>query len=84
MLAKIGVKLVELNPEALTIRDNKGETPLDIARRSGACAEITSVCGLLSLIPEEVRLLGGEEMERLYAPVFYWMKEMVMWIQSRS
>jgi len=32
-------------------------TPLDIALRNGACAEIIS---LLSLTPEEVFLLGGE------------------------
>jgi len=41
-----------LNSEALTTRDNKGETPLNIARRSGACAEII---GLLSLTPEAAR-----------------------------
>ena len=33
-LASVGVQSIELNPEALTTRDNKGETPLDIARRS--------------------------------------------------
>jgi len=69
------------NPEALTTRDNKGESPLDIARRSGACAEII---GLLSLTPEEADSLDNEGMSRLYAPVVYWMKEMVIWITSRS
>jgi len=54
------------NPEALTTRDNKGETPLDIARRSGACAEII---GLLSQTPEEALSLGGKGILRLYAPV---------------
>ena len=33
-LASVGVESICLNPEALTTRDNKGETPLDIARRS--------------------------------------------------
>ena len=80
-LADVGVQSICLNPEALTTRDNKGETPLDIASRSGACAEIIS---LLSLTPEEARSLGGKGMDRLYAPVFYWWDEMGDWIQSRS
>jgi len=75
MLLSIG-----LNDEALTTRDNKGETPLDIARRSGACAEII---GLLSLTPEEARSVG-KGMGRLYAPVAYWRSEMIVWIKSRS
>ena len=65
-LPEVGVVSITLNPEALTTRDNNGETPLDIARRSGACAEII---GLLSLTPEEARSLGFMEMLRLYAPV---------------
>jgi len=81
VLAWVGVQSIDLNPEALTTRDNKGETPIDIARRSGACAEII---GLLSLTPEEVRSLGGKEMRRLYAPVAYWRGEMGLWIKSRS
>jgi len=60
-LAKVGVLSIELNFEALTTRDNEGETPLDIALRSGACAEII---GLLSLTPEEARSLDEEEMFR--------------------
>jgi len=70
-----------LNLQALTTRDNKGETPIDIASRSGACAEII---GLLSRTPEEARSLGGEGMTRLYAPVAYWTSEMGLWIKSRS
>jgi len=54
-LASVGVYSIWFNPEALITRDNKGETPLDIARRSGTCAEIT---GLLSHTPEEARSLG--------------------------
>ena len=77
-LAHVGVQSICFNHEALITRDNKGETPLDIARRSGACAEII---GLLSLTPEEARSLGMG-MFRLYAPVAYWMSEMVGWIQS--
>ena len=69
------------NPEALIARDNEGKTPLDIARRSGACAEII---GLLSQTPEEVRSLKWEEIQRLYAPVSCWWSEMVGWINSRS
>jgi len=80
-LADVGVQSICWNPKALTTRDNKGETPVDIARRSGACAEII---GLLSLTPEEVRSLGYKGMYRLYAPVAYWQDEMVGWIQSRS
>jgi len=79
-LAHVGVRSISYNVEALTTRDNKGETPIDIARRSGACAEIIS---LFSLTPEEVRSLGME-MLRLYAPVTYWMSEMSGWIRSRS
>jgi len=79
-LASVSVWSICLNPEALTTRDNKGETPIDIARRSGACAEIIS---LLSLTPEEARSLG-KEMFRLFAPVGHWKKEMVLWITSRS
>jgi len=80
-LAFVGVHSVWLNLQALTARDNKGEAPIDIARRSGACAEII---GLLSHTPEEVRSLGGQKMLRLYAPVGYWRNEMVKWINSRS
>jgi len=80
-LAQVGVDSICLNPRALTTRDNKGETPIDIARRSGACAEIIS---LLSQTPEEARSLGEEEMERLYAPVAYWNNEMADWIRLRS
>jgi len=80
-LASVGVQSICCNPEALTTRDKEGETPLDIARRSGACAEII---GLLSITPEEVRSLGGKEMFRLYAPVGSWTGEMVVWIKSQS
>jgi len=80
-LTNVGVSSICLNPEALTTRDDKGETPLDIARRSGACAEII---GLLSLTPEEARSLGEMGMRRLYAPVAYWRGEMCDWIRSRS
>jgi len=80
-LTFVGVQSVGLNYEALTTRDNKGETPLDIAHRSGACAEII---GLLSITPEEARSLGGDEMYRLYAPVAYWRSEMIGGIRSRS
>ena len=80
-LAHVGAQSIGYNEEALTTRDNKGETPIDIARRSGACAEII---GLLSLTPEEARSLGWKGMLRLYAPVGYWMVEMVEWINSRS
>jgi len=81
ILAEVGVFSIGWNPEALTTRDNKGETPIDIARRSGAYAEII---GLLSLTPEEAYSLGWKEMLRLYAPVAYWRNEMVKWIKSRS
>jgi len=80
-LAYVGVQLIFLNPEALTTRDKEGKTPLDIARRSGACAEMIN---LLSHTPEEVDSLGEEEMARLYAPVAYWRGEMNDWIKSRS
>ncbi len=80
-LALVGVQSICWNPEALTTRDNKGETPLDIARRSGACAEII---GLLSITPEEARSLSFKGMAHLYAPVAYWRSEMDGWIQSRS
>ena len=81
MFLPCGHGLDWLHQEALTTRDNKGETPLDIAHRSGACAEII---GLLSITPEEARSLGGEEMRRLYAPVAYWGNEMIGWIESLS
>jgi len=80
-LADVGVDSIELNFEALTTRDKEGETPIDIASRSGACAEII---GLLSNTPEEARSLGMKEMYRLYAPMAYWRDEMTTWIQSRS
>jgi len=81
VLAAVGVRSIAWNPEALTTRDNKGETPLDIAHRSGACAEIID---LLSLTPEEACSLGLKGMTRLYAPVAYWRSEMTGWIRSRS
>ena len=81
VLAYVGVQSILWNEEALITRDNKGETPLDIARRSGACAEII---GLLSLTPEKVRLLEFKGMLCLYAPVAYWWTNMSMWIDSRS
>jgi len=80
-LALVGVQWINLNPEALITRDNNGDTPIGIARRSGACAEII---GLLSHTPEAARSLDVKEMLRLYAPVAYWMDEMAGWIQSRS
>ena len=80
-LAFVGVQSIWLNYEALITRDNKGETPLDIASRSGACAEII---GLLSHTREEARSLCLKGMRRLYAPVAYWQNEMGGWIQSRS
>jgi len=80
-LAFVGVQSICLNDEAFTTRDNKGETPIDIARRSGACAEII---GLLSLTPEEAHSLGWKGMARLYATVAYWWDEMHDWIRSRS
>ena len=72
-LADVGVQSIWLNPEALTTRDKEGKTPLDIASRSGACAEII---GLLSLTPEEARSLEWKGMTRLYAPVAYWRSAM--------
>jgi len=80
-LAYVGVTSICLNEEALITRDKEGETPIDIARRSGACAKII---GLLSLTPEEVRSLDGEGMRRLYAPMAHWTDEMARWIESRS
>jgi len=80
-LAGVGVDSICNNLQALTTRDKEGETPLDIAHRSGACAEII---GLLSLTPDEALSLGWKGMARLYAPVAYWMVEMNTWIQSRS
>jgi hypothetical protein len=73
------VQSICFNYEALITRDNKGETPLDIARRSGACAEIIAL-----LIPEAARPLGMDGMLRLYAPVSHWRGTMAGWIQSRS
>ena len=64
VLAMVGVESICYNYEALATRDKEGETPLDIASRSGACAEIIN---LLSLTPDEVLSLGGEEMRQLYA-----------------
>jgi len=81
ILAAVGVHSIWFNEEALTTRDNKGETPIDIALRSGACAEII---GLLSLTSEEADSLEWEGMLRLYAPVSYWRSEMSLWIRSRS
>jgi len=77
----VGVNSISFNLQALITRDNEGETPIDIARRSGACAEII---GLLSLTPEEGHSLGFKGIYRLYAPVAYWRSEMGGWIQSRS
>jgi len=73
-LAFVGEQSICFNPEALTTRDKEGKTPIDIASRSGACAEII---GLLSLTPDEARSLGWMEMRRLYAPVAHWRNEMV-------
>jgi len=80
-LAMVGVQSICWNEEALTTRDKEGKTPIDIAHRSGACAEII---GLLSLTPKEALSLGWKEMARLYAPVTYWRNEMDGWIKSRS
>ena len=57
------VQAICWNKEALITRDKEGETPLDIARRSGACAEII---GLLSLTPEKARSFGSKGMCCLY------------------
>ena len=82
-LADVGVLSIGFNPKALTARDKEGETPLDIASRSGACAEI--IIGLLSITPRQfVRSLGTMGMGRLYAPVACWRDKMPQWIFSRS
>ena len=39
-LAYVGMQSIWYNIQALTTRDKEGKTPIDIARRSGACAEI--------------------------------------------
>jgi len=80
ILADVAVLTLIYNFEALATRDKEGKTPIDIASRSGACAEIIN---LLSLTPEEARS-GYDGMYRLYAPVAYWQDEMVGWIGSRS
>ena len=81
VLAYVCVVLVVFNKNTLATRNKKGETPLDIARRSGACAEII---GLLSHTPEEADSLSWD-MARVYAPVCYWTSEMNVWIsRSRS
>jgi len=80
-LAFVGVQSICFNLQALITRDKEGKTPIDIARRSGACAEII---GLLSLTPEEADSLEWKEMLRLYAPVAYWWEEMLGGIESRS
>jgi len=80
-LAFVGVYSIWFNLQALTTRDKEGETPIDIASRSGACAEII---GLFSLTPEEADPLSWKGMARLYAPVAYWYNEMAGWIKSRS
>jgi len=77
----VGVYSIGLYYEALTTRDNDGETPLDIALRSGACAEIIS---LLSLTPEAVRSLREKEMARLHAPVAYWRDEIIILFEQQS
>jgi len=82
-LAYVGVQSITFNLQALTTRNNKGDSPIDIARRSGTCAEI--IIRLLSQTPEAAHSLGGGKgMVRLYAPVAYWMIEMIGWITSRS
>ena len=81
VLAFVGVQSICNNLQALTTRDKEGKTPIDIAHKSGACAEII---GLLSLTPEEVRSLGMKGLYRLYAPVGYWTREMCLWIRTRS
>ena len=80
VLAYVCVVLVVFNKNTLATRNKKGETPLDIARRSGACAEII---GLLSHTPEEADSLSWD-MARVYAPVCYWTSEMNVWISRRS
>jgi len=80
-LAIVGVNSICWNLQALITRDNEGKTPIDIARRSGACAEII---GLLSHTPEEADSLGMKGIARLYAPVADWTDEMGEWIESRS
>jgi len=72
-----GHAIAWLNPEALITRDKEGETPLDNARRSGACAEIIA-CS------PSARSLGGKGIRQLYKPVGYWRDGMFVWIQSRS
>ena len=73
-LASVGVESIRYNYEALITRDKEGETPIDIARGSEACA---AIIGLLSLTPEEARSFSEMRMLRLYAPVTYWKSEMV-------
>ena len=82
-LASVGLMSIGYNPEALTTRDNKGETPHDIALRSGACAKIKDLLSL-TLQGEEVHSLGLEMLYRIFAPVADWRGEMVVGIYNRS
>ena len=78
---KFDVLSICYNEDALTTLNERGENPLEIARRSEACAEII---GLLSITPEEADSLGWDGIFRLHAPVDYWRSEMLGWIRSRS
>jgi len=80
-LADVGVRLVCDFLFALQTKDNYGETPLEIARRTHACAD---VIGLLSQTPESIRALGGARLSQLYAPVTYWRNMMVQFCQQKS
>ena len=80
-LSLVAVALVHYHPDGLTTRDNNGDTPFDVAQKTSACSEITS---LLSLTPEAARLVGEIELLRMYAPVAYWAGKLYKSIESRS
>ena len=81
-LIHVSLLFIHYYPESLTIRDNDGNTPLQIALKNSACTEFINL--LRSVTPEAARSVPLNEMTRLYAPIEYWTNEFGCWLNSRS
>ena len=81
LLDHLLVDAVVLHPYALSMRNKQFELPLDVARKNGAPP---STLSLLSLNSKEVFTMGGWQMSREYAPVFYWWHVCLNWCEVSS
>ena len=80
-LVHVAIHIICYNIKQLSSLDDILETPLDIARRSGACPEIIE---LLSLTPESAGKLLFEDMIMLFAPDRFDWTKIMNWLADKD